>query len=115
MKQAGSEGQQDVAAAAVHIFVCQGEDEVGESFRYWLAHVEASNLFPEEGLLEQVVHKVAAVPQGVVQSLQVAIPRRKPQAWWKVVTVEEGFFLDLLLEVLRTTAGNGDRLPWLWL
>ena len=59
---------------------CQSEDEVRESFRYWLAHVGASNLFPEKGLLEQVVHKVAAVPQRVVQSVQVAIARRKPLA-----------------------------------
>ena len=69
MKQAASEGQQHVAVAAVDVLVCQSEDEVRESFRYWLAHVGASNLFPEKGLLEQVVHKVAMVPQGVVQSV----------------------------------------------
>ena len=115
MKQAGSEGQQHVAVAAVDVLVCQSEDEVRESFRYWLAHVGASNLFPEKGLLEQVVHKVAAVPQRVVQSVQVAIARRKPLARWKVVTAEDSFSLDLLLEVVRTTDGNDDRLPRLWL
>ena len=75
----------------------ESEDEVRESFRYWLAHVGASNLFPEKGLLEQVVHKVAAVPQRVVQSVQVAIARRKPLARWKVVTAEDSFSLDLLV------------------
>ena len=115
MKQAASEGQQHVAAAAVDVLVCQSEDEVRESFRYWLAHVGASNLFPEKGLLEQVVHKVAAVPQRVVQSVQVAIARRKPLAWWKVVIVEDGFSLDLFLEVVRITNGNDDRFPRLWL
>ena len=97
MKQAASEGQQHVAVAAVDVLVCQSEDEVRESFRYWLAHVGASNLFPEKGLLEQVVHKVAAVPQRVVQSVQVAIARRKPLARWKVVTAEDSFSLDLLV------------------
>ena len=97
MKQAASEGQQHMVVAAVDVLVCQSEDEVRESFRYWLAHVGASNLFPKKGLLEQVVHKVAVVLQGVVQSVQVAIARRKPLARWKVVTAEDSFSLDLLV------------------
>ena len=97
MKHAGSEGEQEVAAAAVDVLVCQGEHEVGESFCHWLAHVGASNLFSKKRLLKQVVHEVAAVPQGVMQLVQVAIARRKPLARRKVEAAKDGFFFDLLL------------------